>query len=274
MMKRLAAAALVAAAGFGLVACGSSDNSTTSPGARTAVLEDSSPVPVADNPTATLPVTVKSFDGVDVTITDNSRIVAADRYGTLATTTVALGLGDNLVGRDTAAKFPSVADVPVVTVGGQSLNTEAILDLNPTVVLTDTSIGPKSVQDQLRAAGVPVVFFDSGAEFPETYEFVQRVAQEWKLNFQVYAAEPPLLEMLSRDGGWQHERAADYPKSVSLHESLIAEPARRAHADHGPGGDGKGGDDDCHLESLNRGVVQSWTRPRESGRAGHGRAPW
>lgn len=82
---------------------------------------------------------------------------------------------------------------------------------------------------------VPVVFFDSGAEFPETYEFVQRVAQEWKLNFQVYAAEPPLLEMLSRDGGWQHERAADYPKSVSLHESLIAEPARRAHADHGPG---------------------------------------
>ena len=48
-------------------------------------------------------------------------------------------------------------------------------------------------------------------------------------------AEPPLLEMLSRDGGWQHERAADYLKSVSLHESLIAEPARRAHADHGPG---------------------------------------
>lgn len=160
MMKRLAAAALVAAAGFGLVACGPSDNSTTSQGARTAVLEDSSPVPVSDNPTATLPVTVKSFDGVDVTITDNSRIVAADRYGTLATTTVALGLGDNLVGRDTAAKFPAVADVPVVTVGGQSLNTEAILDLNPTVVLTDTSIGPKSVQDQLRAAGVPVVFFD------------------------------------------------------------------------------------------------------------------
>ncbi|WP_075833247.1 MULTISPECIES: heme/hemin ABC transporter substrate-binding protein [unclassified Rhodococcus (in: high G+C Gram-positive bacteria)] len=160
MMKRLAAAALVAAAGFGLVACGSSDTSTTSQGARTAVLEDSSPVPVSDNPTATLPLTVKSFDGVDVTITDNSRIVAADRYGTLATTTVALGLGDNLVGRDTAAKFPAVADVPVVTVGGQSLNTEAILDLNPTVVLTDTSIGPKSVQDQLRAAGVPVVFFD------------------------------------------------------------------------------------------------------------------
>ncbi len=62
MMKRLAAAALVAAAGFGLVACGSSDTSTTSQGARTAVLEDSSPVPVSDNPTATLPVTVKSFD--------------------------------------------------------------------------------------------------------------------------------------------------------------------------------------------------------------------
>src|SRR3546814_19661294 len=61
---------------------------------------------------------------------------------------------------------------------------------------------------------VPVVFFDSGAEFPETYEFVQRVAQEWKLNFQVYAAEPPLLEMLSRDGGWQTERARSEERRV------------------------------------------------------------
>ena len=71
-------------------------------------------------------MTVSSFDGVDVTITDNSRIVAADRYGTL-TDTVALGLGDNLVGRDTAAKFPAVRTYRW-SLGGQSLNAEAILD--------------------------------------------------------------------------------------------------------------------------------------------------
>ncbi|MDI9918033.1 ABC transporter substrate-binding protein [Rhodococcus sp. IEGM 1379] len=160
MKKRWTAAALVVIAGFGLVACGSNEQSGSTHHARTAALEDSSPVPISVNPVASLPTTVTGFDGVPVTITDNSRIVAADRYGTFAATTVALGLGDNLVGRDTSAKFPAVADVPVVTVGGQSLNAEAILNLNPTVVLTDTSIGPQSVQEQLRAAGIPVVFFD------------------------------------------------------------------------------------------------------------------
>ncbi|WP_378374843.1 phosphoadenosine phosphosulfate reductase domain-containing protein [Rhodococcus baikonurensis] len=83
---------------------------------------------------------------------------------------------------------------------------------------------------------VPVVFFDSGAEFPETYEFVQQIAQEWKLNFQVYAAEPSLLEILASDGGWQHgSRAGDHSPSASLQDALIAEPSRRAHTDHGPG---------------------------------------
>jgi len=47
-----------------------------------------------------------------------------------------------------------------VTSGGHDLNAEAILDLDPTVVLTDTSIGPPEVQQQLRDAGIPVVFFD------------------------------------------------------------------------------------------------------------------
>lgn len=162
MSKRWAAAALLAVVSLGLSACGSTTSETEPPAPhiRTAVLENTSPDPVVENPTASLPVTVKGFDGVDVTITDNSRIVAADRNGTFGTTVVALGLGDNLVGRDTGTDFPSVADVPVVTVGGHSLSTEAILDLNPTVFLTDTTIGPTSVQEQLRAAGVPVVFLD------------------------------------------------------------------------------------------------------------------
>ena len=79
---------------------------------------------------------------------------------------------------------------------------------------------------------VPVVFFDSGAEFPETYEFVQQIAQEWKLNFQVYAAKPSLLEILASDGGWQHgSRAGDHSPSAPLQDALIAEPSRRAHTD-------------------------------------------
>lgn len=176
MSKRWTAAALVVIAGFGLVACGSNEQPGSTHQARTAALEDSSPTPISENPVASLPTTVTGFDGVPVTITDNSRIVAADRYGTFAATTVALGLGDNLVGRDTSAKFPAVADVPVVTVGGQSLSAEAILNLNPTVILTDTSIGPQSVQDQLRAAGIPVVFFDPTRTLEGVPDQIQAVA--------------------------------------------------------------------------------------------------
>ncbi|WP_260194624.1 heme/hemin ABC transporter substrate-binding protein [Actinophytocola gossypii] len=119
--------------------------------------EDVRPV---DPVTPRLPVTVDSFDGEAVTVSSVDRIVAVDLYGTLGEIVFSLGLGDDVVGRDSSTGFPSAADVPVVTSGGHDLNAEAILDLNPTVVLTDTSIGPPEVPQQLRAAGVPVVFFD------------------------------------------------------------------------------------------------------------------
>ncbi|RMB75857.1 ABC transporter substrate-binding protein [Rhodococcus sp. SBT000017] len=159
-VNRLAAVLLVAGL---LVACSANTpgvGSSDSVGPRTAVVDDPNPEPVTDDPAAVLPVTVTGFDGVAVTVTDNSRIVAADQYGTLAETVFALGLGDNLVGRDTSAAFPAAESVPDVTPTGHSLSAEGILALSPTVVLTDTSIGPRAVQDQIRAAGIPVVYFD------------------------------------------------------------------------------------------------------------------
>ncbi|MET0796515.1 MAG: ABC transporter substrate-binding protein [Rhodococcus sp. (in: high G+C Gram-positive bacteria)] len=160
IVKRLAAALLTAGL---LVSCSVNNSAVPDSGTigpRTAVVDDPDPEPIAVDPAAELPVTVTGFDGVPVTISDNSRIVAADQYGTLAETVFALGLGDNLVGRDTSASFPAAADVPDVTPTGHSLSAEGILALSPTVVLTDTSIGPRAVQDQIRAAGIPVVYFD------------------------------------------------------------------------------------------------------------------
>jgi iron complex transport system substrate-binding protein len=159
-VNRLAAVLLVAGL---LVACSANTpgaGSSDSVGPRTAVVDDPNPEPITDDPAGVLPVTVTGFDGVAVTVTDNSRIVAADQYGTLAETVFALGLGDNLVGRDTSAAFPAAENVPDVTPTGHSLSAEGILALSPTVVLTDTSIGPRAVQDQIRAAGIPVVYFD------------------------------------------------------------------------------------------------------------------
>ena len=107
-----------------------------------------------------LPALVRSHDGTEVTVVSADRIIAVDLYGTLGEIVFSLGMGDRVVGRDSSTGFPSAAAVPVVTAGGHDLNAEAILDLDPTVVLTDTSIGPPEVPEQLRAAGIPVVFFD------------------------------------------------------------------------------------------------------------------
>lgn len=117
--------------------------------------------PVATDPQPELPVTVTDAQGTEVTVEDTSRILALDIYGTLSQTVYQLGLGDSVVGRDVSSQFPEIADKPLVTSNGHELNAEAILALDPTVVLTDTSLGPWDVVLQIRDAGIPVVVTDS-----------------------------------------------------------------------------------------------------------------
>lgn len=114
-------------------------------------------IPLPDVPVPQLPVTVTSTDGVEVTVTDVSRIVVAT--GSIAEIVYSLALGDLVVGRDISTTFPAAADVPVVT-NGHDLNAEGVLSLRPTLVLGDTTTGPPEVVAQLRAAGVPVVLVD------------------------------------------------------------------------------------------------------------------
>ncbi|WP_051020770.1 heme/hemin ABC transporter substrate-binding protein [Nocardia araoensis] len=145
----------------GSVACGSDAGSSHGGhGPTTAALTDLDPVPIGPEPTPALPVTVRSFDGAEVTVTDASRIIAVDRYGTLAQIVYALGLGPKLVGRSTSAAFPAVRDVPNVAGGNGSLNVESVLAMRPSVFLTDTTSAAPAVREQLRAAGVTVVYFD------------------------------------------------------------------------------------------------------------------
>ncbi|WP_210650378.1 hemin ABC transporter substrate-binding protein [Nocardioides sp. SYSU D00065] len=117
--------------------------------------------PVAKVPEPRLPVTVTDAQGTEVTVEDASRILALDIHGTLSQTVFELGLGDRVVGRDTSSQFEAIADRPLVTSNGHELNAEAILALDPTVVLTDTSLGPWDAVLQLRDAGIPVVVTDS-----------------------------------------------------------------------------------------------------------------
>jgi iron complex transport system substrate-binding protein len=134
---------------------------TTACGGPATATADVQVRPVRDEVRPTLPVDVTDARGRTVAISDASRILAVDSYGTLATTVYALGLGDRLVGRDISTEHPALASLPVVTQNGHELNAEAVLGLAPTVVLTDYSIGPLEVQLQLEDAGIPVVFLDA-----------------------------------------------------------------------------------------------------------------
>ena len=164
----LATLALLLALGLVLGCSGGSGEASSPPGADTSPSCDgprtaTSEVrlePVVDRAHPQLPVTVTDASGQSVTVDDVSRILALDTYGTLGTTVFALGLGDHLVGRDVSTGLAQLADLPVVTHNGHELNAEAILELDPTVVLTDDSIGPLEVQLQLQASGIPVVFMD------------------------------------------------------------------------------------------------------------------
>ncbi|MGX1573061.1 ABC transporter substrate-binding protein [Cellulosimicrobium funkei] len=129
-------------------------------GPTSATFTDDAIHPVAEAPAPQLPVTVESVDGRQVEITDVSRIIPVDLYGTLGEIVYSLGLGANVVGRDLPTGFPEAADVPVVTGAGHALDVEAILGLDPSVILTDATILTDDVRGQLESSGIPVVYFD------------------------------------------------------------------------------------------------------------------
>lgn len=149
-------------------------------GPTTAVLADHSIDPVGDVSEQQLPVTVTSHDraGVrQVEVVDASRIVALDVAGSLAVTLAGLGLEDNLVARDTSTRLPGTEHLPVVTSNGHTLTPEAVLAVNPTLVITDGSIGPNDAFEQLRDAGITVVFVEDLDGFDGAAEVSRQVAE-------------------------------------------------------------------------------------------------
>ena len=148
-------------------------------GESTALVADAAIEPVITDPSPELPVTVTSRDlagDVEVTVDDASRIIAMDLSGSLAATVWGLGLGDALVGRDVSTTFPGTEDLPVVTADGHSVNAESVLGLDPTVVITDGSIGPNDVVLQIRDAGIPVVFVDTATSYADAEHQSREVA--------------------------------------------------------------------------------------------------
>nr|WP_246483099.1 ABC transporter substrate-binding protein [Brachybacterium halotolerans] len=153
------------------------DNPSSYEGPSTADLGEAGVRPVATSPTPSLPVTMKDSQGTKVTIEDTSRILAIDLYGSTSRIVYDLGLGDSVVGRDVSSGFDEIKDKPQVTQNGHELNAEAILALDPSLIITDSSLGPWDVILQMRDAGVPVVVVDSKRSIDTTPDLIRQVAE-------------------------------------------------------------------------------------------------
>ena len=151
-------------------------------GPATATIDSTAIEPIVSNPQPQLPVTVTDVQGTSVTVDDVSRILALDLYGTTSRIVFELGLGKSVVGRDTSSTFEEIANAPLVTPVGHELNAEAILQLAPTLIITDTSLGPWSVIEQLRDAGVSVVVVDSHRSMENVGEITRQVGAAVGLN--------------------------------------------------------------------------------------------
>lgn len=135
------------------------------------------PQPIEGDFSQELPVTVVDHEGNEVTVTDTSRILALDLSGSLTRTVIALGHGDSIVGRSISSTEEQLADLPVVTAEGHSLNAEAILNLRPTLIIADRTIGPPEVLQQLSDSGIPVVFTDPDHTLETNSDRMMEVAE-------------------------------------------------------------------------------------------------
>lgn len=84
---------------------------------------------------------------------------------------------------------------------------------------------------------IPVCFFDSGLEFPETLTYIQDLAAAWRLNLHILPARPDALTYLRATGAWDHDAPTrpELLRGRTFHDVLIGGPAREAHELHGPG---------------------------------------
>ena len=197
-----------------------SDSPRLFEGAQTAVLDSTDIEPIAENPKSELPLTFTGLDDVEVAVTDTSRILALDGTGSLASVVFGLGFGPNVVGRDLTTGFDSAKDLPLV-MNNHTLNAESILELNPSVILTDYSVGPYDVQLQMRNAGIPIIFFEQAENMDDIPRLIGDVAdalgvhdlgQEYVTHF-----EHNLNETLAKIEEIAPEEEADKVRMVFLY---------------------------------------------------------
>lgn len=79
---------------------------------------------------------------------------------------------------------------------------------------------------------VPVVWFDSGLEFPDTRPYLLALAAHWRLNLHIIEAVPDALSIMEASGAWDHDAPPGWD-APDLHDALITRPAQQARTQFG-----------------------------------------
>lgn len=81
---------------------------------------------------------------------------------------------------------------------------------------------------------IPIVWFDSGLEYPDNREYIHSIARSRFLNLHTIVAQPDALSILQQTGFWDH-RAILNNDLPPLHDTLITNPSHIAHKKFGVG---------------------------------------
>lgn len=80
---------------------------------------------------------------------------------------------------------------------------------------------------------VPVAWFETDLEFPQTRRYVYGLAKAWGLDLHIYRPRKPLLDVIAASGNWEHG-IPEVETVDDLHEVAVGEPLQRALAELGP----------------------------------------
>lgn len=114
-------------------------------------------------------------DGSEVTIPADLRIVSMG--GTVTETLYALGLGEAVVGADISSTYPpEVAEKATLGYFRQA-SAEGVVSLSPTLVVSTGELGPATVVEQIRAAGVGVLIVEDANTWAQAERRIRFLGQ-------------------------------------------------------------------------------------------------
>ena len=123
---------------------------------------------------------------------------APARIVTLATGSgeivTALGGAERVVGRDETSDSPEIDAAPVVT-SGHAVNAEAVIALEPNLVIIDAATGPSEALDQIRAVGIELI------EVPEAFSVAEVAARVTEIGQAVGAPSGAIEQVIELSTG-------------------------------------------------------------------------